>query len=462
MPRSGWRDALTMLRAARMCAVVVLAFVLVTALFLSGGHGAFAPRPTYAASFCAVTGDESLQADQQHYVPAETVYLTGTGFAPSCDVGVAVVFPDDSVDLHIATTDANGNLDTSYALGSINGEYSIELRGENLAQLTAIVFTNGPIVTLDKGDYRPDETVHVTGTAYPPLTPITVQVTLPDGGVVTDNIATDESGSIAWDYVLLNGVRADYLVDVLDQSGAVLASTSFTDSVAFVKNIGTNQKSGSGNASIDVTVPLAGVAAGNSIIVGVAVAAGAGAVSCSDTKGNTYAVDADKTGAGRVFICSAHNVTALASGDKITANYPSANNDSSISANEFSGLTSNPLDQIKTDSANTNAPTSGSTPATTQNDELLFGAIFFSGASNSSFTAGTGPCTGSPTGTYTLTNVPLAQGTASGRGLATEYRIATTTGTYAACGTLTSSNQWAAAIATYKVGAATTLTVTKV
>src|SRR5262245_53093296 len=150
------------------------------------------------------------------------------------------------------------------------------------------------------------------------------------------------------------------------------------------------------------------------------------------------------------------------SSDKFTAKYPTATNASCISANAFSGLTSNPLDQIKTDSANTNAPTSGSTPATTQNDELLFGAIFFSGASNSSFTAGTGPCTGSPTGTYTLTNVPLAQGTASGRGLATEYRIATTTGTYAAGGPLTSSTQWAAASATYKVGAATTLTVTKV
>ena len=46
--------------------------------------------------------------------------------------------------------------------------------------------------------------------------------------------------------------------------------------------------------------------------------------------------------------------------------------------------------------------------------------------------------------------------------LATEYRVATATGTYAACGTLSIGNQWAAAIATYKVAPTPKLTVTKI
>ena len=46
--------------------------------------------------------------------------------------------------------------------------------------------------------------------------------------------------------------------------------------------------------------------------------------------------------------------------------------------------------------------------------------------------------------------------------LATEYRVATATGTYAACGTLSIANPWAAAIATYKVAPTPKLTVKKI
>ena len=70
----------------------------------------------------------------------------------------------------------------------------------------------------------------------------------------------------------------------------------------------------------------------------------------------------------------------------------------------------------------------------------------------------------SPTGTYTLTNPVIGNGLGGGliRPLATEYRVATATGTYAACGTLSIGNQWAAAIATYKVAPTPKLTVTKI
>ena len=94
--------------------------------------------------------------------------------------------------------------------------------------VTGLTFTNGPVVALDKGDYRNNETVHVTGEGYIPFEPLTVQVTRPDGSIVTgdgtetpgsDAVTTDADGKFAYDYIIRNGVRADYLVDVLDASG---------------------------------------------------------------------------------------------------------------------------------------------------------------------------------------------------------------------------------------------------
>ena len=182
------------------------------------------------------------------------------------------------------------------------------------------------------------------------------------------------------------------------------------------------------------------MAAGDSIIVGFASSTVAGAVGCTDTKGNSYSVDADRIngGAGRVSICSAHGVAALASGDKITATYPSFSGFTSATANEFSGLLPiGAFDKKSTATGNTNAfPSSGLTATTSQPDELLYGAIFFSGTNNAKFTPGAG---------YTRTNPDLA-----GRPLASEYKIVSAMGTYQANGTLTNANQWAAGIATYR------------
>ena len=103
-----------------------------------------------------------------------------------------------------------------------------------------------------------------------------------------------------------------------------IGGTALASGVVFVGNVGTATKATSGNSSVAVTVGASGVIGGHSIIVAFGSSTFAGAVGCSDTKGNSYNVDADKiNGAtGRVTICSAHNVTALASGDKITVTYP--------------------------------------------------------------------------------------------------------------------------------------------
>jgi hypothetical protein len=249
--------------------------------------------------------------------------------------------------------------------------------------------------------------------------------------------------------------QADFEAGVLNQvdtttsPGDVKLATA-SEAIAFVKNIGTNQIKGTGT-SISVTVPAAGVKAGNSIIVTFAMDSYTGSVSVSDSKGNTYTLDADvgATGAAdkvRTLIFSAHNVAALESGDTITVTHPSPIDWArrAVSANEFSGLwMTSALDKTSTGEGTSTMPSSGSTTTTSQADELLIGAIGVEGPLGDSFTVGSG---------YTA----LARDGTSGEvefsniTINAEYRIVSATGAYAADGTIT-DRDWAAAIATYKM-----------
>src|SRR6185295_11092642 len=139
--------------------------------------------------------------------------------------------------------------------------------GDNQAELAGIAFTNGPQVSTDRGDYRDNETVHISGVAFPLMTDLSLRVTRPDGSVVTgdgtntpgtDTVTTDAQGAFSFDYIIRLGTRAEYLVEVLGQDGSPLAETSFTDSGTFVNNIGANSRSTSTNSSITLTVPPAG------------------------------------------------------------------------------------------------------------------------------------------------------------------------------------------------------------
>jgi len=108
---------------------------------------------------------------------------------------------------------------------------------------------------------------------------------------------------------------------------AALFAAPAAAQIAFVKNINVASSKTSGT-SLAITVPVAGVAVGNSIIVSFAMDPATGTVSRTDTASNSYAVDRDQlNGSGtsgvRAVILSAHNVTALASGDTITCTHPS-------------------------------------------------------------------------------------------------------------------------------------------
>src|SRR5437660_4278851 len=117
-----------------------------------------------------------------------------------------------------------------------------------------------------------------------------------------------------------------------------LAASEARAVIGFVKNIGTNSSATTGT-TIAVTVPAAGVATGDSVILTLAMADASGGVTATDSKGNTYSLAADITNASnvRTVILAAHNVTALVCGDTITVTHPSASL-RGLTSNELSGL----------------------------------------------------------------------------------------------------------------------------
>src|SRR5438093_1783281 len=169
-----------------------------------------------------------------------------------------------------------------------------------------------------------------------------------------------------------------------------LAASEARAVIAFVKNIGTNASATTGT-TIAVTVPAAGVATGDSVILTLAMADASGGVTATDSKGNTYSLAADVTNVSnvRTVILAAHSVTALVSGDTITVTHPSASL-RALSANEFSGLSpTSALDQMHTATGSSTAPSSGATAAaTSEAAELLLGAMGVAGPTSDTFTPG--------------------------------------------------------------------------
>jgi hypothetical protein len=204
--------------------------------------------------------------------------------------------------------------------------------------------------------------------------------------------------------------------------------------VPTLTSIGT-ANSTSSSTSISVTVPAAGVAAGNTIIVTFTMSSAIGTVGVTD-KGNTYTSDADVNNSSnvRTLVFSAPVTTALVSGDTIKVTYPAAVS-KAVSIYYVSGLVL-PKDQSATATGNSNSPSSGNTANTTQDYELLIGAIGYK--NTSTFTAG---------GSFTA----LIKSTAgTNLTIQPEYRIVTSDGVYAANGSMTTSGGWAAAIVAYK------------
>src|SRR5438552_3456823 len=219
--------------------------------------------------------------------------------------------------------------------------------------------------------------------------------------------------------------------------------------IAFVHNVGTNGNTVPGT-SLSITLQGAtNVAVGDTVIVTFAMDPSAGSVSCADSRGNSYGLDADVTnGSGtsgvRTVIFSAFVNTALGNQDTITVTHPLATS-KAVSVDEFSGLRASALDRTPSATGNETTPATSATAVTTQPDELLLGAVGVETKKTESFTPGAGytALTASSSG-------PALGASTDNVTIDPEYQIVTATGSYAAGGTLGRVRLWAAAIATYR------------
>ncbi|MGD9109716.1 MAG: hypothetical protein PVG93_02135, partial [Phycisphaerales bacterium] len=232
----------------------------------------------------------------------------------------------------------------------------------------------------------------------------------------------------------------------------VQSATAEDAVIIYIGDVGSVYDNDSGT-TLNIPVGSAGVAAGNTIIVGFA-SRGAATYDppvVTDDAGNTYseAIHAITYQHGRSYIFYAHIDDALVNGDNITITTSSVQSRVAV-AGEFSGLLDvDVLDQAlenPTGSSTTeqgNNPTVGPTGTTSQANELIIGMI---GTEDSSGDAGAG----------TWLNDFIDGPTIKTSGASYEWRVSmgykmvSATGEFTAAKTYTNEPYWAASVATFK------------
>ncbi len=140
--------------------------------------------------------------------------------------------------------------------------------------------------------------------------------------------------------------------------------------ISLVQTIGKITRSMSGNAT--TVVPVASpVAVGHRVIITANVGTFSGLVTCTDSRGNVYAVDG-RSANNALVVCSAPVGVALGPGDTITVKYPAFSGASVVIANEFAGVTG--VDG-KTTGSSTSTRTVSVPALTTSGKALLVGAV---------------------------------------------------------------------------------------
>jgi predicted phage tail protein len=263
------------------------------------------------------------------------------------------------------------------------------------------------------------------------------------GGESGTALATGVLGTSFTDTTVANGSTYYYKVAAVNTAGIsalsneASAAPQAAPTAGFVRRVGSGTATGS-RTTTALAVGAPGVAAGHTLVVSLLLSSTSsttGAVTVSDTAGNTYTVarDVNDGSAGdRTVTLVALGVKALAAGATITATYPSSA-ETHLSVDEFAGVTA--VDTSAGATASTAAFSSGTTGTTGQATEILIGTLGEESGSAPIWAAG-------------WTALPALA--ISSDYLDSAYRLVTTTGAYAATGTTT--GQWMAAIITLKTG----------
>jgi uncharacterized repeat protein (TIGR01451 family) len=185
---------------------------------------------------CSSKSTIKLQTDRLHYLPSETVHITGSGFASSCRVTLVINRPDGTSggDL-LFTTDATGGFSYSFVMTGLKGTYTDSVFGKNRALLAGSTFTNGSTVMTDKSDYHPGETVTITGNRW--LAGETVALLVRENTGVPDRTfyaTVNASGDFVNKDLLITpaDIGARFVVTATGQTSGFTARTTFMDSLA--------------------------------------------------------------------------------------------------------------------------------------------------------------------------------------------------------------------------------------
>lgn len=265
--------------------------------------------------------------------------------------------------------------------------------------------------------------------------------------------------SVQENYTLQSAAEGDCNIDgatILGRTawiwaGRIVAGDSLRDSGG-----ASNQSKSAGTTLTIATSGFSlGVNLGDTVLIAFAMDGATGTVSCTDNAStpNTYVVDVDvggSGGTGEVRTCIIRgrftNITNLTT---ITITHPSVTARAAV-AGLFRGINaSSPLDKSagQADSGASTTPSSGATATTAQNNEVVFGAIGWEGPGADTYTVGTGM---TPDQTEINEDGTTGGTDASNCSVAAEYAFQTSASAQTAGGTISSSRDWTACIATYR------------
>jgi hypothetical protein len=207
-----------------------------------------------------------------------------------------------------------------------------------------------------------------------------------------------------------------------------------------VRSVTSAAKSAARNAGLSLEVPNGrGVAVGHTVVVSTYTNRASSAISCSDSRGNVYAVNVNSAGAQRLVVCSARVKSALTAGAKISIAYPAFSGNTVATADDVSGLAAGVrVDRTSSGGGSGKVADSRATARTTKAVEVVFGVVAYRGAS--AFSPGAG---------FAHVGVASYFAGKARMTIAPEFKIVSSMAAYDARGTLGSAQPWRAVVVTF-------------
>ncbi|MGQ0505542.1 MAG: hypothetical protein ACT4TC_09495, partial [Myxococcaceae bacterium] len=219
--------------------------------------------------------------------------------------------------------------------------------------------------------------------------------------------------------------------------------------ISFVRMHGNIAESGQAATSMSAGIG-APIAVGNTVLVAFSTTFLTGTVSCGDSRGNVYTVDADYVASGsRLVVCSSSVTTMLTSPNTVNVSFAANSGGRVLIVTEFSGIraAADRFDQFAKGHTTANSTAvSTDTVTLSQPDELLFGLVAADGPSGDALLLGQDG-TSRP---YTL----LTKYGVSTQTLSVGYLTTTATGPYGMINaTANPAHRLTAGVATYRAPA---------